>query len=127
MTISQRGALLELARERRRIALNELLTAACRSVVDPVSVSDLAREAGFEVVQQEGEPWEDLERLAEQGQTAFRVERKEVPVRKKSLDQGVPRRSTCARSVAHSCSAPKRKSVWQSRLRLVATHASGLS
>ena len=50
MTVSQRhAAMLELARERRSITLDRLMTAASKSVVSPVAVADLAREAGLEV------------------------------------------------------------------------------
>jgi hypothetical protein len=47
--------MLELARERRSITLDQLLTAASSSVVASTAFAGLAREAALEVVQAEGE------------------------------------------------------------------------
>jgi RNA polymerase primary sigma factor len=89
MTVSHQQAML-LARERRSITLDQLLTAGSKSVTDPLAVIDLAREAGLDVVQQEGEAWEDLERLAEEGPTTFSVEREEVARPEEELGPGSP-------------------------------------
>jgi len=91
MTVSQRHpAMLELARERRSITLDRLLTAASKSVVSPAAVANLAREAGLEVVQQEGEAWEDLESLAEEGPATFTVQREEVVPPEEELGPASP-------------------------------------
>ena len=69
------SAILEAARERRSITLDQLLNAASHSVVDPAIVSDLASEVGLEVSQ--GEGLGRSRKLARQGQAAFTPDREE--------------------------------------------------
>jgi RNA polymerase primary sigma factor len=86
----RQSAILEAARKRRSITLDQLLNAAPRSVVDPATVSDLVSDVGLEVAQGEGEAWADLERLAQPGQAAFTLGREESVRPEEELLAGSP-------------------------------------
>lgn len=73
-----RRALLALAEERGWITLNDLMHLASGSPVDLAEATDLAREAGIELVSSDGAAWEDLETLAEDGPSAFTPAREET-------------------------------------------------
>jgi RNA polymerase primary sigma factor len=88
----RQSAILEAARKRRSITLDQLLNAAPRLVVDPATVSDLASEVGLEVAQGEGEAWADLERLAQPGQAAFTIKREAVARPEEELAVSSPAR-----------------------------------
>jgi len=63
---------LEAALARGWICLEDLLTLASGSPVDADEAVDLARAAGFDVVEQHGDAWDDLQVLADEGPDAFR-------------------------------------------------------
>jgi len=71
-------ALLAAARDRGWFTLEEVMHAASGSPVDLDEAMDVVRDAGIELVESEGDGWDDLEKLAEQGPRAF-VERRETP------------------------------------------------
>jgi RNA polymerase primary sigma factor len=62
---------LEAAKQRGWITLEELMELASGSPVDLDKATDLAHEAGIEVVANGGDPWEDIETLASDGPDAF--------------------------------------------------------
>jgi len=64
---------LEAARERGWTTLEEVLCLASRSPIDIDEARAFVREAGVELVQTTGDPWEDLTALAEEGPAAFGV------------------------------------------------------
>ena len=66
-----RRAMLEAARQRGWITLEELLSLASGSPVDLDEATDLARETGIELVRGGDESWDDLGRLADEGPGAF--------------------------------------------------------
>jgi RNA polymerase primary sigma factor len=72
------NALLAAARDRGWFTLDEVMHAASGSPVDIDEAMDVVRDAGIELVESEGDGWDDLERLAEEGPRAF-VERRETP------------------------------------------------
>jgi RNA polymerase primary sigma factor len=71
-------AKLEAAKERGWITLEELMELASGSPVDLDKATDLAQEAGIEVVTTGGDPWEDIETLASDGPDAF--SRRRAPI-----------------------------------------------
>jgi RNA polymerase primary sigma factor len=71
--------LLAVARERGWFTLDEVMKAAAGSPVDTDEASELVREAGVELVQRDGDAWEDLETLAEDGPSAFARTRETPP------------------------------------------------
>jgi RNA polymerase primary sigma factor len=66
-------------RERGWITLDDILNLSADSPADVEEAAAIAREAGMDVVDADGDPWESLEALAEEGPGAFVVER-EAPV-----------------------------------------------
>ena len=74
----QAQALIAEARERGWVTLDEILDAATGSPVDSDSAEDIARDLGVELVESEGDVWEDIETLAEEGPSAF------TPVRERA-------------------------------------------
>ena len=67
-------AAIEAAREERGwITLEEVMAVASGSPVDLDEAKDLARGAGIELVSGDGDAWEDLGTLAEEGPGAFTV------------------------------------------------------
>src|SRR5436190_20541659 len=70
-----REAALEEARQRGWITLDELMHLASGSPVDVDDARDLSQAAGIELVETDGDPWEELHALAEEGPGAFSPER----------------------------------------------------
>jgi RNA polymerase primary sigma factor len=66
---------LDAARERGAISLQQIFELASGSPVDLDEAKDLASQAGIELVDAEGDPWEQIGRLAEEGPDAFRETR----------------------------------------------------
>jgi RNA polymerase primary sigma factor len=64
---------IDAARERGWITLDELMRLASGSPVDMDEATDLAREAGIELVDAQGDDWEDMARFADEGPGAFSV------------------------------------------------------
>ena len=62
---------LEAAKKRGWITLDELLNLASGSPVDLDEATELVREAGIELVREEGDAWEDLRTFADEGPGAF--------------------------------------------------------
>src|SRR5438105_7953853 len=63
---------LEVLLQRGWITLDEILQLASHSPVDIDEAVSLAREAGLQVIDRPGDPWEDLRVLANEGPDAFR-------------------------------------------------------
>ncbi len=64
---------LDAALDRGWVSLDELLNLASGSPVDADEATDLARDAGIHVDDEdEAEPWEDVRKLADEGPDAFR-------------------------------------------------------
>jgi RNA polymerase primary sigma factor len=63
------------ARLRGSITLERIMQLASESPVDLDEATELAREAGIQLVERDGDPWEQLERFAEEGPDAFRETR----------------------------------------------------
>jgi RNA polymerase primary sigma factor len=61
------------ARERGRVTLGELVHLAAGSPARVEEVASLAREAGVELVDQDGDAWQDVRTLAEEGPSALRL------------------------------------------------------
>jgi RNA polymerase primary sigma factor len=80
---------LDHAREQGSISIERILTLASGSPVHPDEAAELARQAGIELVASDGDPWEQLERLAEEGPDAFR-ETREGPAAAEELGAGDP-------------------------------------
>jgi RNA polymerase primary sigma factor len=70
-----REAALDEARERGWITLDELMHLASGSPVDLDDARDLTHAAGIELVETDGDPWEEMHALAEEGPSAFSPER----------------------------------------------------
>ncbi len=66
---------LEAARQRGWTTLEELLDLASGSPVDAEESAQLAERAGIHLVRGDGDVWDEMETLAEQGPEAFRAER----------------------------------------------------
>jgi RNA polymerase primary sigma factor len=64
---------IDAARERGWITLDELMHLAAGSPVDLDEATDLAREAGIELVESQGDDWEDVAKFADEGPSAFSV------------------------------------------------------
>ena len=80
---------LHAARERGWTTLDELLSLASGSPVDVEEAKDLARDAGIELVDEDGNTWQDLETLADEGPSAFSGVR-EAPATAEELMPGGP-------------------------------------
>ena len=76
----RRRSILDAARERGWITLEEIMTLASHSPIDADEAIDIAREAGIQV-DDDGEQssWEDLSRLAEEGPGAYTAARRPQP------------------------------------------------
>ena len=85
---TQRAA-LQAARERGSITLEEILQLASGSPVDLDEAAELAEQAGIKLVAQEGDPWEQIGRLADEGPGAFR-ETREGPAPADEIGGGDP-------------------------------------
>src|SRR5829696_8872298 len=59
------------ARDRGWVSLEELLHLAACSPIDLEEATELVRESGIELVEGTSDPWDDLERLADEGRHAF--------------------------------------------------------
>ena len=59
------------ARDRGWVNIEELLFLAARSPIDLEEATELVRESGIELVEGTGDPWDDIERLADEGPNAF--------------------------------------------------------
>ena len=92
--IEARRALLEMARERGWVTLDDIMNLASGSPVDLEEATDLVREAGIDLVRTGGDSWEDLETLAEDGVGAFTVVR-EGPAPAEELAPGSPAVQRC--------------------------------
>lgn len=65
---------IEAARERGWITLDEIMAASSGSPVDPDEARQMAREAGIQLVEREGDPWETLHDLVAEGPRAVAAE-----------------------------------------------------
>jgi RNA polymerase primary sigma factor len=72
-------AFLAKAQERGWITLDEVMQAASGSPVDFDEATDVVRGAGIQIVDANGDAWEDLETLAEEGPGAFTQARETPP------------------------------------------------
>jgi RNA polymerase primary sigma factor len=79
----------QAARERGSISLEEIFRLASGSPVDEEEAADLAEQAGIRLVAEEGDPWEQIGRLADEGPGAFR-ETREGPAPAGELPAGDP-------------------------------------
>jgi RNA polymerase primary sigma factor len=78
--IDEKGrALLAKAQERGWITLDEVMQAASGSPVDFDEAADVVRGAGIKLTDSNGDAWEDLETLAEEGPGAFTQARETPP------------------------------------------------
>jgi len=79
MTQAQEGhhQAVEAARARGWITLEEVVEAASESPADPNEASELAREAGLQLVERDTNPWDELHNLAEAGARALEPEPEE--------------------------------------------------
>src|SRR5581483_1893416 len=79
MTQAQEGhhQAVEAARARGWITLEEVVEAASESPADPNEASELAREAGLQLVERDTNPWDELHNLAEAGVRALEPELEE--------------------------------------------------
>ena len=75
----KRRALLAMAADRGWVTLEDILNAASGSPVGVDEAADVAREVGFQLVDRESDPYEDLETLAEEGPRAFSSVRETPP------------------------------------------------
>jgi RNA polymerase primary sigma factor len=82
-------AALDAARQRGQISLAEIFELASGSPVDLEEAADLANQAGIELVNQGGDPWEQIARLADEGPEAFR-ETREGPAPAQEVGAGDP-------------------------------------
>jgi RNA polymerase primary sigma factor len=80
----ERLSALHALLERGWITLDELLQLASDSPIDVDEAVSLAREAGIDVVDRQGDAWEDLRSFANDGPDAFRPER-EGPATREEL------------------------------------------
>jgi RNA polymerase primary sigma factor len=80
----ERLSALHALLERGWITLDELLQLASDSPIDVDEAVSLAREAGIDVVDRQGDAWEDLRSFANDGPDAFRSER-EGPATREEL------------------------------------------
>ena len=74
-----RHELLDAARDRGWTNLEELLELAAGSPIDVDEAKELVNEAGIELVDSDGDAWDDIETLAADGPAAFSVEREGPP------------------------------------------------
>lgn len=80
MTEPERQERIAAARERGWITLEELMELASGSPVDLDEAVDLARDAGIRVITRDtGDPWEEIEKLADEGPRALRATREPAP------------------------------------------------
>jgi RNA polymerase primary sigma factor len=80
---------LQAARERGWTTLDELMSLASGSPVDVEEAKDLVRDAGIELTDEDGDAWQDLETLADEGPSAFTGVR-EAPATAEELMPGGP-------------------------------------
>jgi RNA polymerase primary sigma factor len=66
-----RAQLIDLARERGYVTLDEIMSLASGSPVDLDEAADLSEKAGIKLVERDSNPWDDLSTLADEGPTAF--------------------------------------------------------
>ncbi len=64
---------IEAAAERGWVTLDDLFQMASGSPVDLEEATDLARQAGIELVDGDGDGWDDVRTLADEGPGAFTV------------------------------------------------------
>jgi len=83
------AASLAEARERGSITLERVMELASGSPVDLDEAGELAREVGIDLVERDGEPWDQLERFADEGPDAFR-ETREGPAPAEEVGLGDP-------------------------------------
>jgi RNA polymerase primary sigma factor len=88
MRPSTRAAFLK-AQEQGSITLERIMELASGSPVHPDEAAELAHEAGIELISSEGDPWEQLDRFAEEGPDAFR-ETREGPAAAEELGAADP-------------------------------------
>jgi RNA polymerase primary sigma factor len=67
------------ALERGWFTLGEVLRASEASPVDAEDAADLTQELGVELTESRGDPWADIERLAEEGPSSFTRVRESAP------------------------------------------------
>ncbi len=72
-------ALLDPQRARGWFTLDDVMQAARKSPVNLDEASGIVRDAGVDLIEIEGDPWEDLEALAEDGPGAFTRARETPP------------------------------------------------
>ncbi len=78
--LTEKGrSLLSAARERGSLTLDEVLEATSQSAADADEAGDILREAGVDLIDSEGDVWEDIEALAEEGPEAFTRAREMPP------------------------------------------------
>jgi RNA polymerase primary sigma factor len=80
---------LDEARQHGAISLAEIFEMASGSPVDLDEARDLASQAGIELVDSDGDPWEQISRLADEGPDAFR-ETREGPAPAEEVSAGDP-------------------------------------
>jgi len=80
---------IDAAQERGWITLEQLMDLASNSPVDTDEARELAHSAGIELGPPEGDPWEHLERLSDEGPSAFH-ETREGPAAAEELGAGDP-------------------------------------
>jgi RNA polymerase primary sigma factor len=80
---------IDAAQERGWITLEQLIDLASNSPVDTDEARELAQSVGIELDTPDGDPWEHLERLADEGPSAFK-ETREGPAAVEELGVGDP-------------------------------------
>lgn len=87
----QRVQQLEQKLERGWVTLEEILMLAAGSPVDLDEATELVRHAGIRLIDRDsGDVWDDLEKLAQEGQDAFTEPVREGPVPAEELAAGDP-------------------------------------
>jgi RNA polymerase primary sigma factor len=86
---SEQDHALQRARERGHISLEEIFGLASGSPVDLDEAQRLAGEAGVALLDTQGDPWEQISKLAEEGPDAFR-ETREGPAAAEEVTAGDP-------------------------------------
>ena len=100
MKPSSQAALAD-ARQRGATSLAELFELAAGSPVDSNEAAELARAVGIQLGDAEGDPWEHIERFADEGPDAYR-ETREGPAPAEELAVGDPATVPGGRAVAGS-------------------------
>jgi RNA polymerase primary sigma factor len=86
---ARKEAVLRTLEQQGSISLEELIGLASDSPADPDDVEELTRSAGVELIERDGDAWEDISTLANEGAGAFTVER-ETPAPAEELGPGGP-------------------------------------